>query len=60
MFFFPHSQIRSKFKRERNSEEQGKMKPITDTKRMVVGGEGEEEEEERNRLASYRCPWVKG
>ena len=37
------------------------MKPITDTKRMVVGGEGEEEEEEeRNRLASYRCPWVKG
>jgi len=33
------------------------MKPITDTIRIVVGGE---EEEERDRLAPRRCPWVKG
>ncbi len=33
------------------------MKPITNTIRIVGGGE---EEEERGRLASRRCPWVKG
>jgi hypothetical protein len=40
-------------------EKRGKMKPITDTIRIVVGGGGEEEEE-RNRLAPCHCPWVKG
>jgi hypothetical protein len=34
------------------------MKPITNTIRIVVRGGGEEEE--RGRLASRRCPWVKG
>jgi hypothetical protein len=41
-------------------EKRKKMKPITDTIRIVLVGGGEEEEEERDRLVPRLCPWVKG